>query len=65
MKQNLPPDEPHGVAPSSKTLKGSSMVNFKQQREATGISEKSEKLIANVKYKYASTQCRYESAWNK
>ena len=30
-----------------------------------GISEKSEKVIANVKYKYASTQGSYESAWNK
>ena len=65
IKQNLPPDEPHGVAPSSKTLKASGMVNLKQRREATGISEKSEKVIANVKYKYASTQGSYESAWNK
>ena len=44
-------------------LKTSGMVNFKQQMEADGISEKAEKLITNARRQ--GTQARYESAWNK
>ena len=39
------------------------MVNFKQQMEADGISEKAEKLITNARRQ--GTQARYEAAWNK
>ena len=37
------------------------MVNFKQQMEADGISEKAEKLITNARRQ--GTQARYEAAW--
>ena len=44
-------------------LKSSGMVNFKQRMEAKGISEKTEKLIANARR--VVTQTRYKPAWNK
>ena len=44
-------------------LKSSGMVNFKQRMETKGISEKTEKLIANARR--VVTQTRYKSAWNK
>ena len=48
-KQNLPTDKPESVAPFSKELKASGMINFKQRMEAIVTSEKATKLITNVK----------------
>ena len=39
------------------------MVNFDQQMEAEGISEKAAKLITNVRR--VGTKACYESAWSK
>ena len=44
-------------------LKTSGMVDFKQQMEAEGISEKAAKLITIAKR--AGEEACYKSAWNK
>lgn len=65
-KQKHPSDEPSRVnSPTHQIgeLKTRGMVNFKQQMEAEGISEKAVKLIKNARR--AGTQAHYESTWNK
>ena len=64
--QKHPSHEPSKVkSPTHRIgkLKTSGMVNFNQQMEAEGISEKAAKLITNARS--GGTQARYKSAWNK